>query len=426
MTDNHDCCGHDQSQHRLEVPEALARMLAATTPIPEIETIPLAWALGRVVASPVISQIQVPGWDNSAMDGYAIRYSDLRALNGRLPIAQRIAAGTAAAPLAPGTAARIFTGAQVPEGADTVVMQEVCERSQDTVLVPLDCQPGANIRRAGEDIDAGAQILAAGTRLGPQHLALVASTGRAELQVYRRLRVSLLTTGDELVEPGIRLGPGQIYNSNRFMLAALLQGLGCDVVNLGKVADTLEATKSALSRAAAASDLIIASGGVSVGEEDHLRPAVEQLGHLELWRVAMRPGKPVAFGFVGETPFFGAPGNPVSLFVTFCLFARQLILRLQGVSGDLNPRRSSLRAGFDWPNPDQRTEFHRARTALGADGTPELTVFPSRSSGALSSVTWAEGLVEINPGQTIRKGDIIDFIPFNELLTPDVVNGVWT
>jgi len=426
MAENQDCCGPDQGHQRVDVPDAIAHMLAAITPIAEIETIPLAWALGRVVASPVISQIQVPGWDNSAMDGYAIRHSDLRAVNGRLPIAQRIPAGSAAAPLAPGTAARIFTGAPVPEGADTVVLQEVCERSDDAVVVPLDCQPGANIRRAGEDIDAGAQILAAGTRLGPQHIALVASTGVGELQVYRRLRVALLTTGDELVEPGIRLEPGQIYNSNRFMLAALLQGLGCDVVNLGKVADTFEATTAALSRAAAASDLIIASGGVSVGEEDHLRPAVQQLGRLDLWRVAMRPGKPVAFGFVGDTPFFGAPGNPVSLFVTFCLFARQLILRLQGAAGDLNPRRMSLRAGFDWPKPDRRTEFHRARTELGADGTPELSVFPSRSSGALSSVTWADGLVEINPGQTIRKGDIVDYIPFNELLNQDVANGVWT
>ena len=289
MAHDQDCFGAGQGHQRIDVPEAIARMLAAITPIAEIETIPLAWALGRVVAISVSSQIRVPGWDNSAMDGYAIRHSELGALNGRLPIAQRIPAGAAAAPLAPGTAARIFTGAPVPEGADTVVVQEVCERSHDAVVVPLDCQPGANIRRAGEDIDAGAQILAAGTRLGPQHLGLVASTGLAELQVYRRLRVALLTTGDELVEPGIRLEPGQIYNSNRFMLAALLQGLGCDVINLGKVADTLEATTAALSRAAATSDLIIASGGVSVGEEDHLRPAVEQLGRLDLWRIAMRP-----------------------------------------------------------------------------------------------------------------------------------------
>ena len=415
MTTAHDCGSTADARPTLSKEEAIDVLLARVTPIAETETIPIETALGRVLAAPVNSSIDVPGWDNSAMDGYAIRHADLAAHGGRLRVTQRIPAGSVGRPLEPGTAARIFTGAPAPEGADTVVIQEICTREGETVVIPLDAKAGANIRRAGEDIRAGAEVIAAGTRLAPQHLGLAASVGVAELRVHRRLRIAILSSGDELATPGEPLGPGQIYNSNRYMLRGLIDRLGGEVVDLGIVADTLEATMAALRRGAETADLIIASGGVSVGEEDHLKPAVEQLGRLDLWNIAMRPGKPVAFGRIGETPFFGSPGNPVSLFVTFCLFARPIILKMQGVSGDLSPRTLRLRAGFDWPKPDKRTEFHRARLETGEDGETELAVYPSRSSAVLSSVAWADGLVEIAPGQVIKRGDAVRFIPFASL-----------
>ncbi|MBK1720120.1 gephyrin-like molybdotransferase Glp [Thiocystis violacea] len=415
MTTAHDCGSTADARPTLSKEEAIDFLLARVTPIAETETIPIETALGRVLAAPVSSAIDVPGWDNSAMDGYAIRHAELAEHGGRLPVSQRIPAGSVGRPLEPGTAARIFTGAPAPEGADTVVIQEICTREGETVVIPLDAKAGANIRRAGEDIRAGAEVIAAGTRLAPQHLGLAASVGVAKLRVHRRLRVAILSSGDELVTPGEPLGSGQIYNSNRYTLRGLIERLGGEVVDLGIVADTLEATIAALRRGADEADLIVASGGVSVGEEDHLKPAVEQLGRLDLWNIAMRPGKPVAFGRVGETPFFGSPGNPVSLFVTLCLFARPIILRMQGMTGDLTPRTIKIRAGFDWPKPDKRTEFHRARLELGEDGETELTVYPSRSSAVLSSVAWADGLVEIAPGQVIARGDRVGFIPFTHL-----------
>jgi molybdopterin molybdotransferase len=303
----------------------------------------------------------------------------------------------------------------VPEGCDTVVIQEVCEAAEDSVRVPLDCKPGANIRRIGEDIRAGARIIDAGTRLAPQHLGLAASVGVARIQVFRRLRVAVFSSGDELAMPGEPLGPGRIYNSNRFMLVGLLQRLGCEVVDLGIVEDTLAATEHALRRGAAEADLIVGSGGVSVGEEDHIKAALGRVGTLELWTIAIRPGKPLAFGRIGTTPFLGNPGNPVSLFVTFCLFGIPVIRRQQGIAGDLHPLTLQVRAGFDWPRPDKRREFHRARMRIAEDGTPELLVFPSRSSAVLSSVAWADGLVEIPENHVIHKGDLVDFIPFEGL-----------
>lgn len=397
--------------------EALDLLLERARPLTETESIATEAGLGRVLAGPVMSAIDVPAWDNSAMDGYAIRHADLEAPFARLRVAQRIPAGATGSPLEPETAARIFTGAPVPPGADTVVIQEVCQRDGDWVLVPTDrVNPGANIRRAGEDIRAGIQAIAAGTRLGPQHLGLAASVGTAELRVYRRLRVALFSSGDELTQPGLPLAPGHIYNSNRFMLLGLLQGLGCECIDLGQVPDTLAATTEALERGARSADLILASGGVSVGEEDHVRPAIERLGTLQLWNVAIRPGKPLAFGHVGGTPLLGSPGNPVSLFATFCVFARPLILHLQGVVGDLAPRSIKVRAGFDWQRPDRRREFHRARLQSGPNGETEVVVHPSRSAAVLSSVTWADGFVEIPEGQAIRRGELVDFISFDALL----------
>lgn len=416
MSTLNDCPAPAEDRRTLSKAEALDFLMARVEPIRETEVVALDDALGRVLAAPVKSTIDVPGWDNSAMDGYAIRHADLAPHQGLLPVAQRIAAGSAAEPLAPGAAARIFTGAPVPEGADTVVVQEICERNGEQVQIPLDCKSGANIRRAGEDIRMGAEVIPAGTRLAAQHLGLAASVGSAQLEVMRRLRVAVFASGDELVSPGQPLGPGQIYNSNRFSMMAMLKGWGCETLDLGTVPDTLEATIDALARGARQADLVVASGGVSVGEEDHIKPAVEHLGSLELANINIRPGKPVAFGRIQGTPFFGSPGNPVSLFVVFCLFARPFILRMQGIQSDLTAPIMKVRAGFDWPKPDKRTEFHRARLELGPEGEPELAVFPSRSSAVLSSVAWAHGLVEIPPSQVVQRGDLVDFRPFSDLL----------
>jgi molybdopterin molybdotransferase len=399
------------------VEEAQSCLLAQASPLAETEEVALDQALGRVLAAPIVSTIDVPPWDNSAMDGYALRLADLQGERRRLRVAQRIPAGGWGRELEPDTAARIFTGAPVPPGADAVVIQEVCSREGDEVILnELPAKPGANIRRAGEDIRAGSTILTAGVRLQPQHLGLIASVGVAKVTVHRRLKVALFATGDELAMPGDPLGPGQIYNSNQFTLGGLLQALGCELIQLGRVADTLEATCEALARGAAAADLVLASGGVSVGEEDHVKPAVERLGSLALWKVALRPGKPLAFGHIGATPFLGTPGNPVSLFVTFCLFGRPFILKQQGVREGLLPTPITARAAFDWPKADKRREFARARLAPGPDGVAEVSLYPSRSSGVLSSVVWANGLAVIPEGHTLRAGDPVQFLPFSELL----------
>ena len=396
--------------------EAVDLLLSHARPMQDIQTLALHDALGRVLAAPVTSSNNVPGWDNSAMDGYAVRVADIAAKGTKLKISQRIPAGVAPQPLEPGTAARIFTGAPVPEGADAVVMQELSCQQNDEVVINTIPQPGAHIRRAGEDIRAGAEIIQPGERLLPQHLGLAASVGVGDLQVWRRPRVSILASGDELQMPDKPLEPGMIYNSNIFTIAGMLRYLGCEVIDLGQVEDTLEATKQALLDAAAQSDLVIASGGVSVGEEDHVKPAVEALGELNMWKVAIRPGKPVAFGHVSETPFIGTPGNPVSLFVTFLLFARPFIRKLAGLS-EVLPRSIQATAGFEWNKPDKRREFHRARLEKQADGSDIVHVHPSRSSAVLSSTTWANGLVILPENQTIQPGDKVQFLPFCELLS---------
>ena len=395
--------------------EALELLLGHAQPVRETETLPLNEALGRIIAEPVRSTIDVPGWDNSAMDGYAVRTADLPTEGTRLKISQRVPAGVAPEPLEPGTAARIFTGAPVPEGADAVVMQEQTCRQGDEVIFDKIPSAGANIRRAGEDIEAGSTIIQSGVRLQPQHLGLAASVGVAEVSVRKPLRVAVLASGDELLMPGEPLRPGMIYNSNIFTVSGLLRALGCEVLNMGQVADTLEATKKALADAARQADLVIASGGVSVGEEDHVKPAVEALGELNLWKIAIRPGKPLAFGHIGDTPFIGTPGNPVSLFVTFLLFARPFILKAMGQSEYLN-RTIEATAAFDWPKPDKRREFHRARLQRSADGGNTVEVHPSRSSAVLSSVTWANGLVVLPEKRVVRVGDRVEFMPFCELI----------
>ncbi|WP_374605862.1 molybdopterin molybdotransferase MoeA [Diaphorobacter nitroreducens] len=401
--------------------EALAELLAQAAPLAGTDTVNTFDADGRVLAQAATSPLQVPPTDNSSMDGYAVRCADVPAAGVELPVAQRIPAGAFGVPLAAGTAARIFTGAPVPEGADAIVMQEDCEALDgDRVRVNAVPAQGQWIRRAGEDITRGAEVLAAGTRLTPAELGLAASIGLGTLQVARRPRVALFSTGDELVMPGdvppAQMKPGAIYNSNRFFLRAMLLRLGCEVSDLGIVPDRREATVAALREAAQGHDLILTSGGVSVGEEDHIKPAVERLGTLQLWQIAMKPGKPFAYGQIphagGSAHFMGLPGNPVSSFVTFGLLVRPFLLRLQGVR-DVAPKAIAATAGFNWPRADKRREFLRVRQ--GADGTLEL--FPNQSSGVLTSAAWADGVVDNPAGQTIARGDTVRFLPFAELLS---------
>ena len=403
--------------------EALAELLAQAAVLPGTDTVVTFDADGRVLAQDCISALQVPPNDNSSMDGYAVRCADVAAAGVVLPVSQRIAAGSAGEPLAPGTAARIFTGAPVPLGADAILMQEDCEALADPAglgmgQVRINAVPQAQqwIRRAGEDITRGAVVLAAGTRLTPAELGLAASIGLHQLQVARRPRVALFSTGDELVMPGEvppeQMRPGSIYNSNRFFLRAMLLRLGCEVTDFGIVPDRRDVTRAALRDASAAHDLILTSGGVSVGEEDHIKPAVESLGSLDLWQIAMKPGKPFAYGRIGAAHFMGLPGNPVSSFLTFALLVRPFVLRLQGVSA-VAPQTIAARADFTWPRADKRREFLRVRNNAAGG----LDLFGNQSSGVLTSAAWADGVVDNPAGQTIARGDTVRFLPFAELLS---------
>ncbi|MGF6729400.1 molybdopterin molybdotransferase [Paraburkholderia youngii] len=401
----------------LATADALAILLDAARAIDGIETLPTLDALNRVLATDVTSPLDVPPMHTSAMDGYAVRIADL-AHGSRLPVSQRIPAGHAPARLAPNSAARIFTGATVPAGADAVVMQEQTEVAGDEVTIVHRPQAGEWITAQGADIRAGSVILPAGTRLTPQALGLAASVGCAQLEVRRRVKVAVFFTGDELTMPGEPLKPGAIYNSNRFTLRALLEKLGCDVTDYGIVVDQLDATRATLREAAEAHDLILTCGGVSVGEEDHVKPAVEAEGRLSMWQIAMKPGKPLAFGAVrrgaagtAETFFIGLPGNPVSSFVTFLLFVRPFVLRLAGVQA-VAPRALSLRADFTQGKADRRNEFLRAR--VNAAGGLEL--FANQSSAVLTSTVWGDGLIDNPPNHAISAGETVRFIPFSELL----------
>ena len=401
-----------QPKPMLAVAEALALMLAAARSVTRTETVATLNANGRVLAHAQVSGMNVPGMDNTQMDGYAVRAADCAGGNATLTVSQRIPAGHVGQPLLPGTAARIFTGAHIPEGADAVVMQEQCELVGNLVTIKHAPTPGEWIRRAGEDITSGSVILPAGARLRSQELGLAASVGLAELPVNRKLRVAVFFTGDELTMPGEPLAPGAIYNSNRFTLSALLENLGCEITDFGIVPDSLEATRSVLRESALAHDLIITSGGVSVGEEDHIKPAVEAEGKLNMWLIAVKPGKPLAFGEVGGAFFLGLPGNPVASFITFLMFVRPFILRLQGVSGEIAPRAFTMRADFDLPKADKRNEFLRARINAGGG----LELFGNQSSGVLTSTVWGDGVIDNPPGTTISAGDMVRFIPFSELM----------
>ncbi len=403
----------------LSLAEALAQLLATVLPLSVVEELATLDADGRVLGADVVSALHVPPQDNSSMDGYAVRTADVTAPGVDMPVSQRIPAGSSGEPLQPQTVARIFTGAPIPAGADAVVMQEDCvavaEGGTARVQVNVVPKPGQWIRRAGEDVASGAVVLARGQRLGPAELGLAASIGMASLTVLRRPRVALFSTGDELVMPGTvapeDMRPGAIYNSNRFFLSSLLRRMGCVVTDFGIVPDRLDATVNAMREASAAHDVILTSGGVSVGEEDHIKPAVLALGSLDLLQIAMKPGKPFAHGKVGSAHFIGLPGNPVSSFVTFLLLVRPFLLRLQGVT-DVAPVAASLRADFDWLRADKRQEFLRVRR--NAQGG--LDLFPNQSSGVLTSAVWGDGLVDNAIGQTIQKGDAVRFLSFAELL----------
>ncbi|MBP5099442.1 molybdopterin molybdotransferase MoeA [Pseudomonas protegens] len=394
----------------MPVEEALERLLAmaGSAPILERERLPLAAAQGRVLAEALISSLDLPPWPNSAMDGYALRLEDWR--GEPLPVSQRIFAGQAPEPLQPGTCARIFTGAPVPAGADCVEMQENAQVQDDQrVLFSEPLQLGQNIRPQGQETTVGEEVLAAGTRLGPIEQGLAASLGCAELEVVRRVRVAVLSTGDELVEPGQPLGPGQIYNSNRVVLCSWLQRLGCEVLDAGILPDDLAATRQRLAELGEV-DLILSTGGVSVGEADFLGIALREEGELALWKLAIKPGKPLTFGHFRGVPVIGLPGNPASTLVTFALLARPYLLRRQGVQ-QVQPLSFQVPAGFAWPQPGNRREYLRGRLENG-----QAIIYRNQSSGVLRSAAWAEGLVEVLEGRTLVQGDRVNFIPLSEVL----------
>jgi molybdopterin molybdotransferase len=389
----------------LSVNDAIEALLREARPLVETERIGLLAGLGRTLAEDVVAAIDVPPADNSAMDGYALRHADWRDAGTALPLSLRITAGSAPGTLQAGTAARIFTGAEVPAGADTVVMQEDCEEAGAGVRILTLPPAGANIRRRGQDLSAGQRVLATGHRMRPQDLGLAASLGVAEVAAYRRLRVAVLSTGDELVEPGETARPGQIYNSNRFTMQGQLAAWGFDVVDLGVARDRPEAVREKLTRAAAQADVIVTSGGVSVGEEDHVKEVVEALGSLDLWRIAVKPGKPFAFGRVLGKPFIGLPGNPVSVFVTLLVIARPYLFACQGV-GEVLPQALVGPARFA-KKGTAREDYLRVRST--AEG---LELFPNLSSGVLYSTCWGDGLVRQRAGVDIRAGDVVEYLPF--------------
>jgi len=394
----------------LAVETALERLLAMAdkAPVNECETVSLALARGRVLAEDLSATLDLPPWPNSAMDGYALRLSDLT--GEPLVVSQKIFAGQTPAPLQPGTCARIFTGAPVPEGADCVEMQEnVLVHDDQRISLTCTLRPGQNIRPQGQEMRVGDQVLARGTRLGPIELGLAASLGRAELRVVRRLRVAVLSTGDELVEPGRPLAPGQIYNSNRRLLCSWLEGMGCVVVDGGILPDDLSRTRACLAGLQDV-DLIVSTGGVSVGEADFLGVALREEGELTLWKLAIKPGKPLTVGHFRGVAVIGLPGNPASTLVTFALLARPYLLRRTGVRS-VEPLHFNVPAGFAWPKPGMRREYLRARLEKG-----RAVIYHNQSSGVLLSAAWAEGLVEVLEGTTLAEGDSVRFIPFSELL----------
>ena len=395
----------------LSVDEALAQLLSGATPVSDVEELSTLEATGRVLARAQRSSMDVPPMDNSAMDGYAVRSAEISP-GARFRVTQRIMAGAVGQPLEAGSVARIFTGAPMPAGADAVIIQEHSQLAADSVSFTTKPKPGEWVRYVGSDIRKGGEILAAGKRLLPQDTGLAASVGIKTLPVHRKVRLGLFFTGDELVMPGEPLAPGRIYNSNRFTLRGLAHVYGCEVRDYGIVPDSLEATREVLRRSARECDLIVTSGGVSVGDADYVKPAVEAEGRLLMWRISMKPGRPLAFGKVGEAAFIGLPGNPVSSFVTFLIFVRPFLLRTQGLTR-VQPTSIAARSDFEWPQPDSRREFLRAK--WNAQGGLEL--YPTQDSAVLTSTAWADGLIDNPAGRAIGKGDTVRFLPYSVLLS---------
>lgn len=390
----------------LSVEEAREKLVAAARPISRVEQLAVPDALNRVLSLAVRAEVDVPPADNSAMDGYAFRYLDAEAAGFQLPVSQRIAAGRAPEPLAPGTAARIFTGGEVPAGADTVAMQENCRQQNNDVALDPEVKTGANIRPRGQDIASGDCLLPAGTRLRPQDMGLLSSVGRAQVQVYEPLKVAVFSTGDELVEPGRALKPGEIYNSNRATLAGLIRALGMAPVDLGNARDDRQATEAMLEKAAQLGDVVVSSGGVSVGDEDHVKAAVASMGELGFWKTAIKPGKPLAFGSLAGKPFMGLPGNPASVLVVGLVLLRPFLLAMQGAL-DAAPLGFQVPALFDRKG-GTREEYLRGRlTGEGVD------IFPNQSSGVLTSASRGNGLVRQAPGQVISAGAMVMFYPYS-------------
>jgi len=417
MMDQSSCDNPALGVRLMPVDEALQRLKEQVTPLADIEVIPLADSLQRVLAKPTHSGFDVPPHANSSMDGYAIRLVDWQDKpNQALPVSQRIPAGSVGTPLAKNSIARIFTGAPIPEGVDAVVMQELCiaEKMGDVEQIKITQLPrvGENIRQAGEDIQSGSCILAGGHQLRAQDIGLLASVGVTTVEVFRQLLVAVFFTGDEIKEPGEPLEPGQIYNSNRYTLTAMLNKWGCEVIDLGSVEDSLEATIEAFKQASEVADLIMTSGGVSVGEEDHIRPALERLGELDLWRISIKPGKPLAFGKINNIPFIGLPGNPVSVFATTCVLARPYIKAMQGMT--FAPVKGvSVKANFAIGYTVRRREYLRVRLQQDEGSVQGLELFPNQSSGVLTSASWADGFAVINEGMRVQEGDAVEFIPFS-------------
>lgn len=403
------------SANLMPVDEAINVLLAQVPPPPSIQKIALDQALGRVLALDIHSPMNLPAWDNSAMDGYALRAADLPSTGGRLLLGGRIAAGDAGhSPLLSGQTVRIFTGAPLPPGADTVVAQECCQVEGEYVSFPP-VRRGDHVRVEGEEVRRGALLLKAGKRLRAQEVGLLAGAGVAWIDVYRPLQVCLLSSGDELREPDQPLAPGQIYNSNRYCLGALLRGWGVEVHDYGVMADELAASRHALSLASSECDLLLTSGGVSVGEEDHLKRAIEELGQVDFWRLAMQPGKPVAFGRVEGKPWIGMPGNPSAALISALIVVRPFLLRAQGIT-DVIAQPLSLPAAFEWLQPNKRRQYLRARLVPDASGQLSVQLHPQQSSAMLAAACWADGLAVVECGQTVHRHDPVMFLSFADLM----------
>ena len=405
------------NQSLMGADEALEFLLEASTPTEKKESVSLDNSLGRILACDIHSTINVPGFDNSAMDGYAIALSDNQLLKKNLSfdIVDRIPAGSTGNELDKGCAARIFTGAPIPKGANTVIMQEECEVSEDgtQITIARAIKLNENIRPTGNDIVKEDVILSSGRQIQPQDISLASSVGIGELVVFNKIKVGVFFTGDELVEPGSPLSSGQIYNSNRYALVALLRQVGCEVINLGNIEDKFSATCDALKALESQCDLIMTTGGVSVGEEDHVKPAVESLGELNLWKIRMKPGKPLAYGKVKQTPFIGLPGNPVSSFVTFCIFSLPFIKKMQG-NNDYQSKIIKVKANFECKRAKPRREYARARIDY-SENAPVANLYPKQGSDIMSSIVWADGLVEIPENKTFEPGELLNYYPLSEL-----------